>query len=91
MCEYDTLDSDVYSRTDLWIVRNYYFWTLPLMSLTDVLIILLMLDARCKDDLDFILIEDITLFSCDLNCGWISLIFEDIPFFICDLGICCFS
>jgi len=52
---------------------------------------LLILTIRCGDDLDFILIENVTLFSYDLNYDWISLIFENIPFFICDLGICCFS
>jgi len=34
MCEYDTLDSDVYDGIDFWIVRSYYFGILPLMSLT---------------------------------------------------------
>jgi len=61
------------------------------MSLTEVLMTLLILTIRCGDDLDFILIENVTLFSYDLNYDWISLIFENIPFFICDLGICCFS
>ena len=30
MCEYDTLDSDVYDGTNFWTVRSYYFWILPL-------------------------------------------------------------
>jgi len=30
---------------------------------------LLILTTRCKDDLDFILIEDVTLFGYDLNYG----------------------
>jgi len=34
MCECDTLDFDVYDRTDFWAVRSYYVWILPLMSLT---------------------------------------------------------
>ena len=36
--------------------------------------ILLTSDIRCRDDRDVILIEGITLFSYDLNYGWISLI-----------------
>jgi len=67
MCEYDTLDSDVYDGTDFWTVKSYYFWILVLMSLIDVLMIVLILITRCKDDLDFILIEDVILFSYDLD------------------------
>ena len=43
MCEYDTLDADVYDRTDFWNVWSYYFWILALMSLADVLMTLLIL------------------------------------------------
>jgi len=35
---------------------------------------LLILTTRCRDDLNFILIEDVTLFSYDLDFHWISLI-----------------
>jgi len=69
MREYDTLDVDVYDGTNFWTVKSYYFWILALMSLTDVLITLLILTTRCKNDQDFILIEDITLFTYDLNYG----------------------
>ena len=67
MYEYDTLDSTVYDGTDFWTVRNYYFWIFALMSLTDVLMILLILTTRCRDDLDFMLIEDVTLLNYDFN------------------------
>jgi len=67
MCEYDILDSNIYCGTNFWTVRNYYFWNLALMSLTDVLMILFILTIGCRDDLDFILIEDVTLFSYDLD------------------------
>ena len=36
--------------------------------------ILLTLDTRCRDDLDFMLIKDVTLLSYDFNYSWISLI-----------------
>jgi len=36
--------------------------------------ILLILNTRCRDDLDFIFIEDVALFSYDLDYSWISLI-----------------
>jgi len=36
--------------------------------------ILLMLNTRYRDDLDFMLIEDVTLLSYDLDYSWISLI-----------------
>jgi len=39
-----------------------------------VLMTLLILTTRCRDDLDFILIEDVTLFSYDLDFRCISLI-----------------
>ena len=35
--------------------------------------ILLILTTRCRDDLDFMLIEDVTLFTYDLDFCWISL------------------
>jgi len=44
------------------------------MSLTDVLMILLILTIRCRGDLDSMLIENVTLFTYDLDYGWISLI-----------------
>ena len=34
----------------------------------------LILTTRCRDDLYFMLIEGVTLFSYDLDYGWISLI-----------------
>jgi len=74
MCEYDTLESDVYDGIEFWTVRSYYFWILPLMSLTGVLMTSLILTNRCRDDLDSISIEDVTLFSYDLDLYWISLI-----------------
>ena len=36
--------------------------------------ILLLLNTRCRDDLDSMLIEDVTLLSYDLKYSWISLI-----------------
>jgi len=39
-----------------------------------VLMILLMLNTRCRDDLDFMWIENVTLLSYDLDYSWISLI-----------------
>ena len=39
-----------------------------------VLMTLLILTTRCRDDLDFMLIEKITLFIYDLDFCWISLI-----------------
>ena len=45
--------------------------------------ILMMLDTGCRDDLDFILIENVTLFIYDLNYGWISLISEDVLLVVC--------
>jgi len=35
---------------------------------------LLILTTRYRDDLDFMLIEGVTLFSYDLDYGWINLI-----------------
>ena len=67
MCEYDTLDSDIYDETDFKTVRSYYFWILPMMNLSDVLMTLLILTTRCRDDLDFMLIEDVLLVICDFD------------------------
>ena len=39
-----------------------------------VLMTLLILTTRCRDGLDFILIEGVTFLSYDLDYGWISLI-----------------
>jgi len=52
------------------------------MSLTDVLLTLLILITRCKDDLNFILIENVTLFSYDFNYDWISLILRIFHFVV---------
>ena len=38
MYEYNTLDASVYTETDFWTVRSYYFWILAFMTLTDDLI-----------------------------------------------------
>ena len=70
MCEYDTLDADVYDVTDFWTVRSFHFWILALMSFTDVLMTLLILTTRCRGDIDSVLIEDVTLLSYDLD--WIG-------------------
>ena len=67
MCEYDTLDSSVYDKTDFWIVRSYYFWIIALVSLIDLLMILLILIIRYRGDLDSTLIEDVTLLSYDFD------------------------
>jgi len=68
--EYDTLDADVSDWTDFWTIWSYYFWILALMSLTGVLMTLLILTTRCRGNLDFILIEDVTFLSYDLD--WIG-------------------
>jgi len=49
------------------------------------------LDTRCKDDLDFLLIEEVTLLSYDLDYSWMNLILRMFPFLTCDLGICYIS
>ena len=67
MCEYDNLNSDVYDGIDFWTARNYYLWFLALTSLTDVLMILLILTTRRRDDLHFMLIEDVTLLGYNLD------------------------
>ena len=67
MCEYDTLDADVCDKTDFWTVWRYYFWILALMSLTNVLMTLLILTTRYRGNLDYVLIENVTLFSYDLD------------------------
>jgi len=69
MYEYNTLDASVYDETDFWTIRSYYFWIPPLVSLTDVLMTLLILITRYREDLDFILIEDVTLFNYELGFG----------------------
>jgi len=46
------------------------FLDFALMSLTDVLITLLILITRCRGDLNFVLIEDVTLLNYDLD--WIG-------------------
>jgi len=61
MSEYNTLDSSVCVETDFWTNRSYYFWIPLLVSLTDVLMTLLILITRYREDLDFILIEDVAL------------------------------
>ena len=73
ICEYDTLNADVCDGTDFWTVWSYYFCILPLMSLTDVLMILLTSITRYKDDLDFMLIEDVALLNYDLGFGLIEI------------------
>ena len=70
MYEYNTLDASIYVGTDFWTVWSYYFWIFALMSLTDVLMTLLILTTRCRCDLDFVLIEDVTLLNFDLD--WIG-------------------
>ena len=67
MYEYGTLDAEVCDGIDFWTVQNYYFWILALMSLTDILMILLILTTRCRGDLDSMLIEDVTLLSYDFD------------------------
>ena len=67
MCEYHTLDADVYNGIDFWTIRSYYFWILALMSLTDILMTLLILTTRCRGDLDSTLIEDVALLSYDFD------------------------
>jgi len=67
MSEYNTLDANVCIDTDFWTVWRYYFWIIALMSLTDGLMTLLILTTRCRGDLDFILIEDVTLLSSDFD------------------------
>ena len=69
MYEYNTLDASVYDETGFWTVRIYYFWIPPLVSLTDVLMTLLILIARYRKDLDFILIEDVALLNYDHDFG----------------------
>ena len=70
MCEYDTLDYNVNDGTNFWTVSSYYLCILALMSLTNVLMILLILTIRGRDDLDFILIKGVTFLSYELD--WIG-------------------
>ena len=53
MYEYNTLDANVYDETDFWTIRSYYFQIPPLVSLTDVLMTLLILITRYRDDIMF--------------------------------------
>ena len=62
MCEYNTLNANVCDGINFWTVWSYYFRIPPLMSLTDVLMALVILITRDRDDLDFILIEDVALY-----------------------------
>ena len=73
MREYVTLDASVYDETDFWTIRSYYFWIALLVSLTDVLMTLLILITRYRDDLDFTLIEDVALHNYDLGFGLIEI------------------
>ena len=66
MSEYNYLDASVIVETDFWTIKSYYFWIPPLVSLTDVLMSLLILITKYREDLDFILIEDVTLLNYDL-------------------------
>ena len=68
MYEYNTLDLSVYDETYFLTIRSYYFWIPPLVSLTDVLMTLLIL----REDLDFILIEDVALLNYDLSFGMLK-------------------
>ena len=52
---------------------------------------LLILTTRCRDDLDFVLIEGATLLSDDLNLWLDKSDFDDVLFLFSDLGIRCFS
>ena len=47
---------------------------IALVSLIDIVMTLFILTTRGKDDLDFMLIEGVTLLSHDLDYSWISLI-----------------
>ena len=67
MCEYDTLNTMYMMRLTFWIVWSYHFWIPPSMSMTDVLMTLLILITRYKDDLDFILIENVAHLNYDLG------------------------
>ena len=53
--------------------------------------ILSTLDTRYKDDLDFLLIEDVTLFSYELDYSWMNLVLGMFLFLTCDLGVCYIS
>ena len=49
------------------------------MSLIDVLMTLLILITRYRDDLDFILIEDVALLNYDLGFGLLKQGLSDLP------------
>jgi len=53
--------------------------------------ILSTLDTRYKYDLDFLLIEDVTLFSYEFDYSWMNLVLGMFPFLTCDLGVCYIS
>jgi len=46
------------------------------------------LDTGYKDDLDFLLIEDVTLFSYELDYSWMNMVLWVFPFLTCDLRVC---
>jgi len=46
-----------------------------------------MLDTRCEDDQDFLLIEDVIFLGYDLDYSWMNLILRMFSFFTCDLDV----
>ena len=67
MCEYLTFDFDVYDETDFGTLEARISGFTHLLVYQSIKNFLLMQRIGCRDILNFMLFEDVLLFSCDLE------------------------